>query len=357
MGSLFQGSPQTATSYSTSTSETPKWMQDAIFNQVQLSQNLANRPFEGYQLPTVADLSPLQQEAYTNVQSNQNAYLPDLNASQAGLRAVAGLAPLPDTPTSMLPTNMQNPAMMATNTAQEKARSYFDKADDASYDNITNYMNPYQTEVMDRMATRSARNLSENLLPAVSDSFIKAGQFGSSRMGDFGSRAVRDESENLLNAQANMMNTGYQQAIATKQADMARQAGLGQTIAQIQESDLNRQIGALSGLSDLGAQRQALGYADTAALEAAGQSQQVQMQQQLSAAEKEFLDQQMYPRQQADFLSTQLRGLAPITPTRTTQSGTSQGATYSPSPLSQIAAGFATYKGLDSLSGGKLGIN
>ena len=165
---------------------------------------------------------------------------------------------------------------------------------------------------------------------------------------------MRDESENLLNAQANMMNSGYQQAMATKQADMARQAGLGQTIAQIQESDLNRQIGALSGLSDLGAQRQALGFADTAALEAAGQAQQGQLQRQFNAAEKEFLDQQMYPKQQADFLSTQLRGLSPITPQRTTSTGTSQGATYSPSPLSQIAAGFATYKGLDSLSGGKL---
>jgi hypothetical protein len=58
----------------------------------------------------------------------------------------------------------------------------------------------------------------------------------------------------------------------------------------------------------------------------------------------------MYPMQQADFLSTQLRGLAPITPSRTTQSGTSQGATYSASPLSQIAAGLATYKGLEKLA-------
>ena len=350
MGSLFQGSPQTATSYSTSTSETPKWMQDAIFNQVQLSQNLANRPFQSYELPTVAELSPLQQQAYTAVQGAQGSYLDDLNASQAGLRAIAGLAPLPDTPTSMLPSNMQTSAMTAGNTAQEKAKSYFDKAGKTSYDNITNYMNPYTTNVMNKMAERSARNLSENLLPAVSDAFIKAGQFGSSRMGDFGTRAVRDESENLLNAQANMMNTGYQQAMGAAQADMARQAGLGQTVAQIQESDLARQLGALNNLSNLGAQRQALGYTDTAALEAAGQAQQAQMQQQLSAAEKEFLDQQMYPMQQADFLSTQLRGLAPITPSRTTQSGTSQCATYSASPLSQIAAGLATYKGLQNLA-------
>ena len=342
MVSLFQGAPQSATSYTESTTETPRWMQDAIFNQIQISTNLANRPFESYDLPTIAQLSPLQQQAYQQVQTAQGAYQPDLNASAAGIRALAGLSPLAGTDPNIVPTNTQ--------TGLSTAQSYFDKADKTSYDNITNYMNPYQTEVMDRMAQRSARNLSENLLPAVSDAFIRAGQFGSSRMGDFGTRAVRDESENLLNAQADMMNTGYQQAMGAAQADMARQAGLGQTVAGIQQSDIARQMGALSDLANLGAQRQALGYTDTAALEAAGAGQQAQMQRQLTAAEKQFLDQQNFAREQADFLSSQIRGLAPVAPKRTTSMGQSQGQTYSPSPLSQIAAGLATYKGLENLA-------
>ena len=90
MTSLFQGAPQSATSYTTSTTETPKWMQDAIFNQIQISTNLANRPFESYDLPTIAQLSPLQQQAYQQVQTAQGAYQPDLNASAAGIRALAG---------------------------------------------------------------------------------------------------------------------------------------------------------------------------------------------------------------------------------------------------------------------------
>ena len=83
MVSLFQGAPQSATSYTTSTTETPRWMQDAIFNQIQISQNLANRPFESYDLPTIAQLSPLQQQAYQQVQTAQGAYQPDLDASAA----------------------------------------------------------------------------------------------------------------------------------------------------------------------------------------------------------------------------------------------------------------------------------
>ena len=59
MASLFQGSPQTATSYTTQSSETPRWMQDAIYNQIQLATNVANTPYRPYELPTVAELSPL----------------------------------------------------------------------------------------------------------------------------------------------------------------------------------------------------------------------------------------------------------------------------------------------------------
>jgi len=43
--------------------------------------------------------------------------------------------------------------------------------------------------------------------------------------------------------------------------------------------------------------------------------------------------------------------MAPITPQTTTQSGTTTGATYSPSPLSQLATGLYAYKGLNALGG------
>ena len=194
MTSLFQGAPQSATSYTESTTETPRWMQDAIFNQIQLSTNLANRPFESYDLPTIAQLSPLQQQAYQQVQTAQGAYQPDLNASAAGIRALAGLSPLEGTDPNIVPTN--------TGTGLSKAQTYFTKAAEDTPTNVSSYYNPYQQQVMDQLAKRGARNLQENLLPAVSDSFIRAGQFGSSRMGDFGSRAVRDTQEAILAQQA-----------------------------------------------------------------------------------------------------------------------------------------------------------
>jgi hypothetical protein len=90
MGSLFTGSPQTATSYTTSSTETPKWMQDAIYNQVQWAQNVANTPYQSYEMPTVAELSPLQQQAYQQVQQNQGAWQPAMNFAQSGMQDFAG---------------------------------------------------------------------------------------------------------------------------------------------------------------------------------------------------------------------------------------------------------------------------
>ena len=446
MGSLFQGSPQTATSYATSSTETPKWMQDAIYNQIQIAQNLANKPFQSYDMPTVAELSPLQQQAYKNVQANQGFYQGELDKAQGDMYAFGskGTADTlrtdqnkylqaPATAMGQLATGQgyfdqagkqdimgaADPYLTKADTttaaaladkALTAANPYLTAAAGTASAGIKDYMSPYQTGVMDAIAKQGARNLSENILPGVSDSFIKAGQFGSSRMGEFGSRAVRDTQEAILNQQAQLANQGYGQALSASQADLARQAQLAGTVGSISGADLSRvlqgagqyqnlastaggltaqqqqnlaslgqaqtgagqaqqqfglnaaqaaqaaqaadyqrQMSALSQFANMQQQEQAMRSADVAALEGAGSAQQNQMQQQLNAAKAQFDAEQLYPKQQADFLSTQIRGMAPITPQTTTQSGGSTGATYSASPLSQLAAATYTAKGLSSL--------
>ena len=576
MGSLFTGSPQSAPSYATSTTETPKWMQDAIYNQIQLAQNLANTPYQPYSLPSVAGLSPLQQQAYTNIQANQGSWSPQLAAAQTGMQNMVGsnasyttgqpglaaqatllnkLQGNLNDPYNTLNTavtkatgmsgltaaqpymtdsymkageagnintatglgtaqtkyldekladdaskygqdlyikaggldavNVAKPYLLNADTqtaagvaekAYSKTEPYLTEAKKASYTDIAKYMSPYQTGVMDVIAKQGARNLSENLLPAVSDQFIRAGQFGGSRMGEFGSRALRDTQESVLNQQAQLANQGYGQALGASQADLARQAqlagtvgsiygadlsrllqggaqygNLGQTAAQItsgqmqnltnvgqaqtaagqaqQQFGLNaaqsiqgaeaqdaarklqsagqissigqnlgnltqaqqqmllsggqalsgaqqqavsqglsaagqygtlgatagqlastdaaRQMSALNQMASMAQQRQGMQTADAASLEAAGASQQAQQQAQLNAAYQQYQQQQMYPKQQADFLSTQIRGMAPITPQTTNTSGST--TTFAPSPLSQLATGLYAYKGLNAL--------
>ena len=547
MGSIFQGTPQSATSYSASTSETPKWMQDAIYNQVNWATNIANKPYEAYALPTVAELSPLQQKAYTGIENAQGAYKENFGKAQTGMEGMstagtagalgtaqanylrddlvgqnldagqklfdqagsldilgsaqpllnqaqtnannivgsaspyltqaAGMSasdaanPYLRTGTAASGMNAANPyinqsqsttAQALADKALNAANPYLQQASQSSVSNIDQYMNPYQTNVMDALAQQGTRNLTENLLPGVSDSFIKAGQFGSRGMGEFGSRALRDTQESVLRQQAPMMQQGYAQAMQASAADKARQASLagtvgsisgadlgrtlqgasqyanlgqqagqltgadaarqmqaastagqmmgqdanrqaqlGQTMGQLtgqqasqlaslgattgqltgqqmsqlgslaqartgagqsqqqfglnaasqvqqaEAQDLQRQMGALTSMANMATTSQDANYKDLAALEAAGKAEQMQLQTELSAAEREFLNQQLYPQQQMDWLGTQVRGMAPITDKRTTVSGQTTGATYNNSPLSQLAAGFATYKGLN----------
>lgn len=412
MASLFQGSPQKATSYTTSSSETPKWMQDAIYNQIQVAQNIANKPYEAYELPRLAELSPLQQQAYKDVVKNQGFFQEGLDNAQAGMYGMASKGTAGDLTTAQnkyLYDPTKTTGMLTSGTgyfdksaattadalserALAAADPYLTAASRSAATGIADYTSPYQQGVLDVIAKQGARNLSENLLPNVSDAFIRAGQFGSGRMGEFGSRALRDTQEAILNQQAQAAERGYSQALGAAQQDLARQAQLAGTVGSISGADLSRvlqgagqyqnigqaytaagqaqqqlglsaaqaqqqaqaqdyqrQMAALNQYAQMQQQEQAMRAADVAALETAGQAQQGQMQKQLDLGYQQFMDEQLYPKQQMDWLSTQIRGMAPITPQTTTQATQSTGATYSPSPLSQLASGVYAYKGLSSL--------
>lgn len=498
MGSLFEGEPKTATSYVTSSSEMPKWMQDAVYNQIQVATNLANKPYEEYTLSGergVAQLTPLQQAAYSKAASNagvgftydaqgnvtgtqfgtpahmgtlgsaitgmegfgtkgtadqlradQAQYLRqglvdvNLNKGQGyfdragGLDVVGAAQPalsrafqqdIVGAARPLLGRAEQTTAQSLAERALTAASPYLQSAGQTAASQVGQYMSPYQQGVLDVIAKQGARNLSENLLPQVSDAFVKAGQFGSNRMGEFGSRAVRDTQEAILNQQAQAAQQGYGQSLQAAQADLARQAqlagtvgsisgadlsrilqggaqygNLGQTMGQLtgqqmaqltnlgqvqgqltsqqmqnlanlgqmqttagqaqqqfgltaaqqaqqaQAQDYARQMQAYQNMAGMAQQQQQMGFADTASLEAAGLAQQRQGQRNLDAERAEYEAQQLYPRQQMDWLSTQVRGMAPITPQAQTGTRSSTGEVYAPSPLSTLATGLYTGKGL-----------
>jgi hypothetical protein len=128
----------------------------------------------------------------------------------------------------------------------------------------------------------------------------------------------------------NQMALGAQRAAAAQQQ---QQFGLSAADAaqRATAQDYSRELGALQTGADMSIARQGAEYRDISALEAAGRSEQQQLQTELSAAEQEFLAEQNYPQSQMDWLSAQIRGLAPYGDTRT---------------LSQLAAGYSTYRGV-----------
>jgi len=189
--SLFQGAPQTATSYVTSTSETPKWMQDAIYTQIQMASNLASKPYQEYNAPRVAELSPLQQQAYKSVANNQGFWQGDIDKAQSGMYDFSGKGTTDQLNSAqgqylnpnLVGQNLQAGQGYYNQAGQQNimgaaqpylaqagqqditgaANPYLQNAAQSSASNIDQYMSPYQQNVMDVMAKQGARNLSENL--------------------------------------------------------------------------------------------------------------------------------------------------------------------------------------------------
>ena len=440
MGSyLTDQAAQSKTSVDFTTTDTPAWMQQAIFDQIANARNAASVNYDPYKLPTVAGLNPNQTQAYSQIQQNSTNFNAPTGMN-AGLTNAAtamkayqnsdtatGLSTgqtnylSPNTPTKWIgdaSTNWTsavgaNPATAGTGNLTSSATSagnittnadpYLTAAGKQAYTGISNYMNPYQQNVMDVIAKQGARNLSENLLPQVSDQFIKAGQFGSNRMGEFGSRALRDTQESILAKQSELANQGYSQAMANAQTDLARQATLGQTAGQLasqqaqayqnvgqtqgqltaqqqqnlatianqqaqqagqqqqlgltaakdvqgaQTTDATRQMGALNDYTAMLGNQQKMQNVDAASLEAAGQAQQAQRQAELTAAQQQWQQGQDYTKNQLDWMNSQIRGLPANTiPTTTTTQNTTVGGTYAPSILQQLASGAALVKSLTS---------
>jgi hypothetical protein len=417
MGSLFSGTPQTAPSYTASTTETPKWLQDAIYNQINWSQNIANMPYQAYKKDLVADPSAQQEAAWNQVSQQQGAYKPQMSAAMQGTQALAGA---PGAETAAAPYFQQalaaNPFMAAQGAlgAQAsmlgqldygapveslapfvgQAASGISSAGAPVTGRIQDYLNPYTDAVTSRIAELGERNLRENLAPALGSQFIRAGQFGSRGMGEMGARTLRDLNESIMAQQSQALQQGYGQALGAAQTDAARQLQAAQQISQLggqlsgaqqqalqqamagasqygqmgqqlgaltgqqqqamltaaqqagslRSADLQRQQSALSQLAQQAQQAQSMGYTDTAALEAAGQQQQAQQQRELDSAYQQYQLAQNYPMERLNFLSAQVRGMAPYAPTSTVQQGYT--TTFGQSPLSQLATGLSTGAGL-----------
>jgi hypothetical protein len=294
MDFLFNGQPPASTTqYGESFSNLPTWYSDYVKGMMSTAGGFAadeiNNPNDYlYKGPRVAGLNPDQQNAFAQTRNGAFGYQPTLQAAQ---------------------------------TAAQNGMQTFPGA-------AGQYMNPYTDQVVDRIGSLAQRNLTENLLPGVNQNFISAGQFGSSRNGEFAARAVRDANESALNAQSSALQQGYQQAGQMFDADQRRILQGGQ------------QLGALA------TQDQNLALRGAGALSAIGDQQQQQTQRNLDVAYGDWQQQRDRPYDLLQQQSGLLRGIN--VPTSSTSTNTAPGTTFSPSPLAQLASAGLTFNGLSS---------
>jgi hypothetical protein len=252
---LFQTSaPSVWTSPTWTNQSAPEWWQAAAQGLIGRASQIAGQPYQPYAGPRIAGFSDLQ----NNAMQNTNSYVPGVNDVMSSASSNLSSAGTPFN------------------------RSTFDQ-----------FMSPYTDNVVNRIAQLGQRNLSENLLPAVNDTFIRSGQFGSSRNADFTLRALRDTNESILGQQASALESAQNNAMQNYDQAMRRQLQSGQA------------MGALGQFMGTEARNQ-LGFANTM-----GMQQQTQNQRNLDQAYSDFTAQRDYPLQMVNTLNSVVRGFNP----------------------------------------------
>jgi hypothetical protein len=174
----------------------------------------------------------------------------------------------------------------------------------------------------------------------ISQRLSGAGQVG--QIGtQMGALTQQQQSALMQAAQQTGALTGQQQQLL---------ANIGTQSGQLTQADLQRQQSALTQMAAMAQQGQQMRATDVASLDAIGQARQQQAQREADAKYQQDLLEKNYPKAQLDWLSTQVRGRAPIAPSTQTQQGYT--TTVGPSALQQLATGAAATAGLNKLIGG-----
>lgn len=292
--------PNTTTTVVNQT-QLPSWYQDFLTNLMGGAQNVAATPYEAYQGPRIADMTPEQLQAYQTVNSIQGAQTGRLmDASNLDMQAAGGntsgavqsylnaaqgagqdqfgqagglFNQSADANTAgVSQPYVQQGTQLATlgglGNSQSAAQPYLSAASTSFPQAASAYMSPYTSGVVDQIAQLGARNLQENILPGISDKFIQAGTYGGSNNRDLVGRAIRDTGNNVLQQQTQALESGYNTAGQLYNQDASRYAGLAGTVGGLSSADLSRMLSSGQTIGQLG-----LGQSSATAADAARQIQ------------------------------------------------------------------------------------
>lgn len=282
---LFQSSaPASFTNTIETRSDMPDWYQAARRQLITRASQIVNEPYQQYTGQRIAGLNQDQQNAY---QQTRNTVA---QGNQYGQQAA----------------NMIQAGGSGFNQNQ-----------------FNQYLNPYTGQMMDELTRQATKNLNENLLPQVNDTFTGAGMFGSSRFGDFTQRAINDTQQTLLGQQANLLGSSYNNAMTAYGQGQDRQIAGGQQLGALGQTLFNQ------------------GITGASALEAIGNTQQNLDQRSLDLAYQDFVDQRDAPLKNLETMSGVINAYTPQPNQVASQNTPITQVQYQPSPLSQILGSFA----------------
>ena len=267
---------------------TPEWYGGAsgiLKDIIERSRKDANLPYAEYRGERIAPFSPLQQESF------------DLARRYA--------QPVPQY--AQAQGTIQN--ALNRNIGRE-IEPYIQRGTTApGADEIGQFINPYQQQVVENIGRLGSRNLMENILPGIQNRFISSGQYGSTGHQNLTNRAIRDTQEAISQAQAQALHGGYNTALQAALGQQERQLQAGQLAGTTAGRDVERQLLGGEALQNLAGAEQTQGLRGVGVLSQLGGQQQQQEQNAANVAYQNFQAQQNFPYQQTARLNEIARGL------------------------------------------------
>ena len=329
----------------------PDWYSKNAMDILANQRAVAARPFQEYvdasgkAIPRVADFAPDQQAGFQATRNGAFSFRPELGTASTKTQDVFGRSAMGVSEPGFKQSGEYTTASTSP-TGLGMAQPFLGQAGQTAVQNIGQYMNPYMDQVVGRIGTLGARTLQEQLLPAISDQMIAAGQFGGTRQAEMTGRAIRDTMEGISAQQAQALQQGYTSAAGLAQADLERQAqlaqtagglgfqqqgalarageqmgALGQQMGNMYNVDTSNQLSAAQQLAGMARQRQTQELEGAGALQQIGAQQQALAQRNLDIARSDFLERQAYPQQQIDAMTKTMQGVAGGVPTASREYG------------------------------------
>lgn len=248
------------TSTVTSQQTLDPFIRDALQRNVQAAQQVSQLPYQPYSGPRIAGFRPAEQQAFDIAQQAV--------ANRVGSQQLTG----------------------ATQAAQQAA-AY---SPEQFQQNVSGFMSPYQSNVIDATMARLAQARAEREA-ATKAQLAGSRAFGNTRRGVYEAQLAGQEDLNTAQTLANLYQQGYGQA-----------AGLAAGLP-------GQQLAASQQLAALAPQALAQEQAYAGMLGGVGQQQRQMAQQNLDLAYQDFLAQRGYPVEQLRILQSGLTGLPAVT--------------------------------------------
>jgi hypothetical protein len=255
----------------------PGYIQDVSQNILSSQQKQFGTPYQAYAGQQIADIDPMRQQAWGQIQAMQGQGAP---AYQSAIDTTTGLLNQTGTPISVDQLNAQQVG-----------------------DVTGQFMNPYNRNVLD-VAQQRFTDQANTQQGIIGGQAANVGAYGGDRQavleGTMRAQAAKNMGELTANVQQQGYSNAMQNAMGMLQGNQKMQYDVGAFNAGQQAADYNRQLQAAQYLPGMANAQQQYGQSDATALAAAGQAQQTHAQGLLDVGYGDWQAQQAYRQNQID---------------------------------------------------------